>query len=128
MKQLSVLKIGQKYTLVKLGDFGFPFTLQLELVEHKIVPYAQHRETALLTFKLRRKRNPRQLRIFERDEYLVYEGWVEVDTEMYVKTLPAINGLTCKQSLRSFDNEYLMRAKRSVPQPPLIDNISSEVA
>jgi hypothetical protein len=30
------LKAGQKYTFVKMGDMGFPFALQLQLVEQKI--------------------------------------------------------------------------------------------
>lgn len=124
MKQLSALKIGQKYTFVKLSEFGFPHAVKIELVEFKIESYAQYPETTVLKFKLKGKRNLRGLRIFERDSYLVYEGWVEVDTEMYVETLPATpGGLPCQRSLSSFDNEYLMRAKRSVPQIALIENI-----
>lgn len=127
MKNLSALKIGSRYTLVKMGDMGFPFAAHLELVDRKITPYAQYAETVLLTFKLKGKRNLRELRIFERDDYLIYEGWVAVNTEMYVETLPpSPGGLTCKRSLTSFDVEYLLRAKRSVAQAPLIEKISEE--
>ena len=76
MKELTALKVGHRYTLVKLNDFGFPYKAQLELVDQKITPYAQHAETILLTFKLKGKRYLRELRIFERDKYLVYEGWI----------------------------------------------------
>ena len=126
MKELTALKVGHRYTLVKLNDFGFPYKAQLELVEQKITPYAQHRETMLLTFKLKGKRNLRELRIFERDNYLVYEGWIEVDTEMFVENVPGVPGLVVQKSLRSFDDEYFTRAKKSVAQAPLIEKIHEE--
>lgn len=123
MKELSALKVGHRYTFVKLSDFGFPYSALLELVEIKVEPYAQHAETTVLTFKLKGKRKLRHLRIFNRDEYLVYDGWVEVDTEMYVETLPSSDDTKVSRSLRSFDNEYLYRAMRSVAQKPLIEKI-----
>ena len=123
MKELTALKLGHKYTLVKLSDFGFPYSAQLELAESKVEPYAQHAETVILAFKLKGKRKLRHLRIFNRDEYLVYEGWLEVDTEMYVETLPSTDDTTVSRSLRSFDNEYLYRAKRSVAKTPLIEKL-----
>ena len=45
MKELSALKVGHRYTLVKLGDMGFPFTAHLELASQEIKPYAQYAET-----------------------------------------------------------------------------------
>ena len=126
MKELTALKVGHRYTLVKLNDFGFPYKAQLELVDQKITPYAQHAETILLTFKLKGKRYLRELRIFERDKYLVYEGWIEVDTQMFVQKLPGVHGLSVQKSLRSFDDEYLNRAKNSVAQLPLIENIHND--
>ena len=126
MKELSALKAGHRYTLVKLNDFGFPYKANLELVEQKIEPYAQYTETMLLTFKLKGKRNLRQLRIFERDNYLVYDGWIEINTEMFVEELPGVAGLVIQKSLRSFDDEYFSRAKKSVPQVPLIEKFHQE--
>ena len=123
MKELTALKVGHRYTLVKLSDFGFPYAAQLELAESKVEPYAQYPETVVLAFKLKGKRKLRHLRIFNRDEYLVYQGWIEVNTEMYVETLPGTDDTTVSRSLRSFDNEYLYRAKRSVAQKPLIEKI-----
>ena len=64
--------------------------------------------------------------MFERDNYLVYEGWIEVDTEMFVEELPGVPGLVVQKSLRSFDDEYLNRAKKSVAQVPLIEKIQDE--
>ena len=120
MKQLMTLTIGQKYTVVKFGEMGFIFALQITLMESKITPYAQYQETVVLAFKQKGKRNIRQIRIFERDDYLVYEGWVSVNTEMYVEQLS--DG--CKRSLLSFDREYLQIAKRSVANAPLLERLT----
>jgi hypothetical protein len=126
MKELTALRVGHRYTLVKLSDFGFPYSACLELVESKTEPYAQHRETMLLTFKLKGKRNLRQLRIFERDNYLIYEGWIAVNTEMFVEELPGVAGLVVQKSLRCFSTEYFDRAKRSIAQKPLIEKLQND--
>lgn len=125
MKQLMALKPGQKYTFVKMGDMGFPFALQLQLIDQKIEPYAQYAESVVLIFKLKGKRNLRQIRIIGRDDYLVYEGWVPINTEMYVEE-EKVGDMTVRRSLSSCDIEYLLRAKRSVAQVPLIEQISEE--
>lgn len=125
MKRLMALKAGHKYTLVKMGDMGFPFALHLELASQKIESYAQYAETVLLIFKLKGKRNLRQIRVLDRDDYLVYEGWIEVNTNMYVEKDES-GPLTIQRSLSSCDIEYLLRAKRSTKQTPLIEKISEE--
>jgi hypothetical protein len=79
----------------------------------------------LLIFKLKGKRNLRQIRVIGRDDYLVYEGWVAVNTEMYVEE-EQVGGMTVRRSLASCDIEYLLRAKRSVAQAPLIEQVSEE--
>lgn len=125
MKQLSILNIGQKYTLVKMGDMGFCFSVQFELVEKRVEPWAQYSETVLLVFKEKKKRSLRGIRIIQRDDFLIYDGWVEANTEMFVE-VDNSGPLTVRKSLASCDIEYLLRAKRSVPQAPLIEQISEE--
>jgi hypothetical protein len=125
VKQLSVLQTGNKYTLVKMGDMGFCFSVQFELVEKRIEPWAQYAESALLIYKQKGKINLRQIRILERDDFLVYEGWVEANTEMYVEE-DRSGPFIVKKSLMSCDIEYLLRAKRSVQKQPLIEQISKD--
>ena len=123
MKALNALKEGQRYTVVKMGDMGFCYSVQLELVEKRVEPWAQYAESVLLIFKQKSKRNLRQLRFVERDDFLVYEGWVEANTEMFVEEDNS-GPMTIKKSLASCDIEYLLRAKRSVAKAPLIEQIS----
>ena len=121
MKALNALKEGQRYTVVKMGDMGFCYSVQLELVEKRVEPWAQYAESVLLIFKQKSKRNLRQLRFVERDDFLVYEGWVEANTEMFVEE--DNSGPMTIKSLASCDIEYLLRAKRSVAKAPLIEQI-----
>ena len=125
MNQLYALQVFQKYTLVKMGDMGFCFSIQFELVERRAEPWAQYTETMLLIFKEKRKRNLRQVRLLKRDDFLIYDGWVDVNTEMFVEE-DTSGPFTVRKSLMSCDIEYLLRAKRSVPKPPLIEQISEE--
>ena len=126
MEQLKNLKVGLKYTLIKMGEMGFCYKIQFELVEIRVEPYAQYAESILLVFKEKRKRNVRGIRFLPRDSFLIFDGFVEANTEMYVEDLPSANGVTCKISLASCDVEYLYRAKRSVTQAPLIEYITDD--
>ena len=47
MEQLKQLEVNQKYTLVKMGDMGFCFKVQFELVEIKNEPWAQYPASVL---------------------------------------------------------------------------------
>ena len=123
MDQLNQLKVGNRYTIVKMGDMGFPFALKIELVELKIEPWAQYQETFLLIFKEKGKRKLRALRFFPRSEFLVYENWHDADTNIFVSTETTPLGTLVRKSLRSCDNEYLLRARRSVKETPLIESI-----
>jgi hypothetical protein len=125
MNALTALKEGQRYTVVKMGDMGFCFSVQFELVEKRIEPWAQYAESVLLIFKQKGKRNLRQIRFINRDDFLVYEGWVEANTEMFVEEDKS-GPFTVKKSLLSCDIEYLLRAKRSVTKAPLIEQISED--
>ena len=125
MEQLKQLEIKQKYTLVKMGDMGFCFKVQFELIEIKNEPWAQYPESVLLIFKEKRKRNLRAIRFLPRDNFLVYSGFVDANTEIGISTSQG-DGYTVTKSLMSCDVEYLFRAKRSVEQTPIIEKITQD--
>ena len=105
MEQLKQLEIKQKYTLVKMGDMGFCFKVQFELIEIKNEPWAQYPESVLLIFKEKRKRNLRAIRFLPRDNFLVYSGFVDANTEIGISTSQG-DGYTVTKSLMSCDVEY----------------------
>ncbi len=124
MNTLRDLKPAEKYTIVRFGEMGFLFSVQLTLIRVDIKPFAQYPESVVLVFRKKCGRAPSGLRFLPNDDFLVYEGWVNVNTEMYVSSSVSPTGMNCKQSLLSFDREYLMIAKRSVGKEPLFEKIS----
>jgi hypothetical protein len=120
MKEITQLEIGKRYTIVRNDDMGFVFKLHVEIIEIKNEPYAQYPESILLIFKVKGKRNLRQLRFLPRDPYLVWNGWLEINTDMYAETAEEC-GFIVRKSLLSFDREYFERAKRSTTEQPIID-------
>jgi hypothetical protein len=124
MKPLSTLKIGSRYTVVRFGEMGFLYARQIELVQYKVEPYAQYPESEILIYREKGKRKIAGTRFLPNDDYLVYKGWIDVKTEMFVSESDSPTGFRCKQSLLSFDREYFNRAKASVSQAPLMGKIT----
>lgn len=120
MKELTQLQTGKRYTIVRQGSMGFVYSEHIELVEVTNEPWAQYQETIRLIYKLKGKRNLRQTRFCPRDSYLVWEGWLSVNTDIFVETTEE-NGFIVRKSLGSCDREYFERAKRSVNTSPFIE-------
>lgn len=128
LNRLKELEVGKKYTVVGLGEFGFPYKFQIILQEVRVEPYAQYPESYLVIFKLPRKKNLRMLRFYEnggvKGDVIVWDGWVTPDTTMYRKWDVSDYGLgpvTTGESLRCFDPAYLIIARESIEQKPLIE-------
>lgn len=117
-QDLPCLETGAKYTLVKFGMIGFPVKMQFELVEAKVVEYAQYKYTLYLKFKPRGKRKLFQIYLMPAEQFLLWKGYVEPVTEMW--TTQNENG--SKESLLCFDDEYLERAYKSVTVAPVYEN------
>lgn len=112
-EQFNKLEAGKRYTLVGLGEFGFPYSVQLTLVSVEQKGYAQYREGVELKFKKKRGQRVLGTRFYGRKECIIYEGWVEVDTNMFK------NG--SKASYACFDERYLQEAEESVSQKPIVN-------
>lgn len=125
LEQFKALKVGGQYTFVKFGEFGFPYHKKITLLEIRVQPYAQYPETVALVFKEKGKRKASGVRFYGQDyeQYLIYEGHHDVNTEAFVKTIEGPFSVA-KQSLASFDGEYLTRAKASVNGQPVIEKLS----
>jgi len=107
-KKLNGL-IGEKVTIVKFNDFGFPvvFNTVIDKVENK--PYAQYNEALWLTHKPKRKRNLYRNIILPNESILVYLGWLNIDMNKLIYNTTQENELiTVQQSkYHSFDRQYL---------------------
>ncbi len=123
LRQLTYLKVGQKYTVVGMGDFGFPYQFQMVLEEVRVEPYAQYPVSFLVIFKPRGKRLSRQLRFYGTNPLIVWEGWVAANTDMYPfkSTKDYDSGpVTMRTGYPCFDSRYMQNALDSVAQRPVI--------
>lgn len=117
---MITLKPGLQYTLVKYGEIGFVFAVKMTLAEIRVESYAQYPETTMLVFKQKGKRKLRGLRLMPRDRFIIWEGWVDPNVDIYARTVDTSFGPnTGFESFLSFSEEYMTRALASVPAPPL---------
>ena len=107
-KKLNKL-IGEKVTIIKFSDFGFPilFHTVIQKVENK--PYAQYNEALWITHKPKRKRSLYRNIILPNENILVYRGWLNIDmNKLIYNTTPKNEFITVQQSkYHSFDRQYL---------------------
>ncbi|AJA41515.1 hypothetical protein AXJ14_gp196 [Geobacillus virus E3] len=99
--------IGEKVTIVKFSEFGFPVVF--ETVLNKVInePYAQYKESLVLIHKPKRKRTLWKNRILPKDELLVYRGWLNIKDEMFYN-ITKTAAMTMKESKYGcFDEQYL---------------------
>lgn len=126
MEQLLKLKTGAKYTLVGFSEFGFPYQVQMILSRIVIEPYAQYPVSYLLIFKQQGKRKERQIRFYDMKKFIVWEGWVYPNTEMYVsRSLKDYESgpVEISKSWVCFDQRYLTCALLSVDREPFIQSL-----
>ena len=105
-KKLNGL-IGEKVTIVKFNDFGFPVVFETVLNKVENEPYAQYKESLVLIHKPKRKRTLWKNRILPNESLLVYHGWLNVKDELFynITKTPA---MTMKESKYGcFDRQYL---------------------
>jgi hypothetical protein len=98
---------GEKVTIVKFSEFGFPVVF--ETVLNKVInePYAQYKESLVLIHKPKRKRTLWKNRILPNEELLVYHGWLNIKDEMFYN-ITKTAAMTMKESKYScFDKQYL---------------------
>jgi hypothetical protein len=99
---------GEKVTIVKFNDFGFPvvFNTVINKVENK--PYAQYNEALWITHKPKRKRNLYRNIILPNESLLVYKGWINIDKEQLLYDTSKDDNMIIRQSkYSSFDDQYL---------------------
>ena len=111
----AALVPGERYTLVFLGDFGFPIDLRITFREAKLTTYAQYDDAVSLSFMMQRKRNPRRMCLYNRS-FLVYAGWRELDNKATYDVHKCEDGVTVMSSkYGSFDRQYLDDIKAMWP-------------
>ena len=117
INQLLNLVPEQKYTICKMGEFGFPISLKIILKSVKVGPYAQYKDSVVLMFVPKGKRKVAGMRLHgDYQQFMIFEGHVDLDIEMFVKNYSDGS----KSSLESFSPDYMIRALNYTSQKPII--------
>ncbi|MGG1664502.1 hypothetical protein [Brevibacillus sp. NRS-1366] len=115
-KASEQLTEGRKVTIVKFSDFGFPVVINTVIDRVVVEPYAQHRESLKIIHKPKRKRSLFSNRILPKESMLVYEGWLDINTDSLTSTIVRQDQhVIVKQSkYRSFDKQFIQDAINSI--------------
>lgn len=117
----EAIEEGDKITLVKFNEFGFPYVLKTIVKSVEFRTYGQYPEVLQIIHKPLRKRSDYKLIIKPFEQVIIWKGWHEVDAEMY-RSSDSTNGVTTRTSLSCFSNEYMEIALNSIKVKPILAN------
>ena len=105
---------GEHYTLVYLGELGFPVNIRMTFHSAKLDTYAQYDDAVNLVFTPYKKRQARRLYLYNRS-FLLYAGWRELDKEATFNVSKSNGLVTMASKYGSFDEQYIADIKAKWP-------------
>lgn len=103
-KELKSEFIGKFITLVKISDFGYPYTVEFKVESAELRDYAQHKNCIYLVGKAKRKRTSKAYLIRPNDVFVLFKGSYELPE----KEVTTENGLSIINLGRCFDyNKFI---------------------
>lgn len=118
-QKLNELK-GQKATIFKMSEMGFPQSIQCEIKDVYNKNYAQFENMLHIVYRPKSKRSDYVLRIYNYSTTLIYKGFVNLKADMWVGDAAISNGLVIRESLVGFCADYFEIAKNSTNEKPFI--------
>ena len=128
-KVFEQLQEGQKVTIFKCNDFGFPYTLQTKIEKVEYKDYAQYKSIPCIQHRPKRKRTSYVIKFTDNEKTLIFDGWVDINVDMWATSNTNSNGVTTRRSLQCFDNGYFDIAMKQAAQlniKPIIHYNSQE--
>lgn len=113
---------GRKVTIVKFNDFGFPVVMNTVIERLEVKPYAQYKESVKIVHKPKRKRTPCYNMILPQESLMVFDGWLDIDTDKLTNEVIKDNEhVTVKQSKYGcFDKQFMIDALNTVGVKPIV--------
>lgn len=120
LDNLLLLK-GQKVTLFGLSEMGFPAMSHTTITEVFLKNYAQYDNMLHIQHKPKGKRKEFLKRVYNYSKLLVYKDHIELESNMYVtEDKCGGTGVTIRQSLTGFSDDYYTRAMNSTKVEPYL--------
>lgn len=111
--------VGEKVTIFKNSEFGFPQLIHCKLFTVKLKPCAQYTETIEILFIPKGKRNVRGIRIYNYTDFLVYLNHIQLNDSAFIETIEGSDYILKKSDL-AFSSNYFNRAIESTTEEPII--------
>lgn len=114
------LETGKRYTIVHLGEFGFPIAQKITFHSMKCTTYAQYGDVIKMIFTPYRKRNQYQ-KYFYNTSFMIFEGWQDLkesDTKEVLKDDGNIK--LVKSKYTCFDSRYIDDLEKVFKNPVVI--------
>jgi hypothetical protein len=117
---LQSIQPGQKITIVKFSEFGFPIHFQTTVHSITIKPYAQYEETLYILHRPKRKRSLYGTRICPYESFFVYDGWIDIDMDNIMHNTSKTDSATIKTTRYvSFNRGFLHDVLSIIDKEPL---------
>ncbi|MNW53039.1 hypothetical protein D3C74_305820 [compost metagenome] len=116
------LEINHKYTLLFFDDLtGFPVAIQLTMMKVFVAPAAQYEEALYLTIRLKKHRRATEIIIIPNKTFIIWEGYINIDTNMWGKATRTKDCLIRKMTKCGKDDECILNdGLKSAEKEPFI--------
>lgn len=111
---------GHRYTLVHLGEFGFPIVEKITFHGLTLTTYAQHSDAVRMVYTPYRGRSQRD-HLFYGASLLIFDGWQELPESATVDTVRDNGAVKITRSkYASFSPEFIEDAAAMLHDPIMI--------
>jgi hypothetical protein len=111
---------GHKYTIVYLGEFGFPVSYKITFHSMSFTTYAQYGDVVNLAFTPYRKRTLYSRRFYE-SSLLIFDGWQQMDESATKEVLRDDGQIKVTRSKYScFSANFIEDLEKSFQNPVMI--------
>ena len=118
---------GHRYTLVHLGEFGFPVAQKITFHDTSFRTYAQHSDVVELIITPYRKRS-KYTQLFYNTSLMIFKGWQDMDEDAISDTLKDDGTVKITQSKYScFSASYIEDLESSTGWKTKVSNAVSTI-
>lgn len=111
---------GQRYTLVYLGEFGFPIVEKITFQRLELTTYAQHSDVVRMIYKPYRKSSSYS-NLFYNSSLLIFDGWQDLPEAATVDIIKDDGAIKMTRSKYGcFDARYIEDAAKLLKNPVLV--------
>ncbi|MBQ6960906.1 MAG: hypothetical protein IJP78_08025 [Clostridia bacterium] len=98
---------GERYTLVSLGEFGFPLAERITYHGAELTGYAQYGDAVAVDYTPFKKRHKRRQYLYNKS-FMIYEGWRELDKSATFNTISSDgSGHLMQSKYACFDERFI---------------------